>query len=358
MKSKKILYLLHTDWYWIKQRTQFLAESIADQGCDVDVIYKYSPKKNGKTKNAHKSENLRIVGIPFLPFKTKLIPSLKWIDEFFWKTIISVRVFFSRYDCIVVTHPLLGGYVKNTRSPIIYDLHDDNAEFYPEGKLKELIVSENQKLLLKSDQTIFSSNFLLQKFPSGKNGSVIRNAHGLEKKSYITRLSAPRATSNIKRIYYFGTISEWFDFGLLRQSLDLFEEIEFHLIGPADCVVPVHPRIVSYGAMEHSAMIQQSKQADAFIMPFVITPLIEGVDPVKIYEYLSFPVPILVPAYDEISHFGDMLNYYETADEFNALIKRLFSPQDVDISKRIEFLSKNSWQSRSHQLQDAIERHV
>lgn len=358
MKRKKILYLLHTDWYWIKQRTQFLAESIADQGCDVDVIYKYSPKKNGKTRNAHNSKNLRTIGLPFLPFKAKLIPALKWIDEFFWGTLISLKAFFSRYDCIVITHPLLGGYVKNVRQPVIYDLHDDNAEFYPEGRLKELIISENHNLLKKANQTIFSSKFLLEKFTAGKNGSVIRNAHGLQESSYKARLSNIKTKSIVKKIYYFGTISEWFDFQLLKQALDSFENIEFHLIGPSDCNMLVHPRIISYGAMEHSEMIRQSMEADAFIMPFVITPLIEGVDPVKIYEYLSFPVPIFVPAYKEIFHFGDMVNYYRSADEFNTLIMGLSAPQEVDTSKRIDFLSNNSWRSRSDELHGAIESHV
>ncbi|PMZ72036.1 hypothetical protein [Pseudomonas sp. FW305-70] len=357
MKKIKILYILHTDWYWIKQRTQFLAESIADQGCDVDVIYKFSPKKNGKTKNFHHSESLTITGLPFLPFKAKLIPGLRLIDEFIWGAFISLKSYFSRYDCIVVTHPLLGGYVKHLNRPIVYDLHDDNAEFYPEGRLKNLIINENRKLLEKANQAIFSSNFLLKKFNAIKDGCVIRNAHGLQSDSYSKRLSTLKIKSNIKKIYYFGTISEWFDFELIKQALDLFERIEFHLIGPSDCNTPQHPRIFYYGAMEHSEMIRQSMSADAFIMPFSITPLIEGVDPVKIYEYLSFPVPILAPAYNEIFHFEGMVNYYSNAGEFNDLLRSL-ETIEVDTSKRISFLNKNSWKSRAEQLHKAINNHA
>ena len=49
----KILYLLHTDWNWIKQRSQFLAENLSYTN-DMTVAYKFSFKRGSLVKNKSK----------------------------------------------------------------------------------------------------------------------------------------------------------------------------------------------------------------------------------------------------------------------------------------------------------------
>lgn len=354
MKKYRILYLLHTDWYWIKQRSQFLAEALSNQGNRVDVLYKYSPKGSGKTKNSYYCENIKTRGLFLLPFKAKLIPILKWLDELVWGGCLSLMASRVKYDVAIVTHPLLYGYVKKLKCRVIYDFHDDNAEFYSEGKFKNLIIDENAALLEKSIGTVYSSGALRNKFSADKNDVVIRNAHGLELESYSKRLSSLLDKPERKKVFYFGTVSEWFDFEMLEKALLLNSDVEFHIIGPSDVVTPNNPRIILYGAMEHSEMIEACAEASAFIMPFKITPLIEGVDPVKVYEYLSFPVPVFIPYYNEVLHFGDLVEYYNNEDEFNLLLKSLCFEYRVNADKRIKFLQQNSWECRSKQLLEVI----
>ena len=46
---KKILYVMHISWGWIKQRPQFIAEELA-KTCEVDVYYRMS-NHNKKGEN-------------------------------------------------------------------------------------------------------------------------------------------------------------------------------------------------------------------------------------------------------------------------------------------------------------------
>ena len=46
-------------------------------------------------------------------------------------------------------------------------------------------------------------------------------------------------------------------------------------------------------------------------MPFVVNDLIKSVDPVKLYEYLAFKVPVISVYYPEIKYFKNMLIFIQ-----------------------------------------------
>lgn len=61
-----IIYIMHIDWNWIKQRPQFIAEGLSNK-YKIEVFYKYSFKRRNyqKRKNIIKNITLnKIVSIP------------------------------------------------------------------------------------------------------------------------------------------------------------------------------------------------------------------------------------------------------------------------------------------------------
>ena len=50
--------------------------------------------------------------------------------------------------------------------------------------------------------------------------------------------------------------------------------------------------------MNHKSLIKYAKNADFFIMPFKLNNLTIGVDPVKLYEYIAYSVPIISVYYE------------------------------------------------------------
>jgi hypothetical protein len=97
-------------------------------------------------------------------------------------------------------------------------------------------------------------------------------------------------------------------------------------------------------------MCEVSNSADCFIMPFRITPLIEAVDPVKLYEYIALRRPIITVYYDEISYLEPFVHFYRTREEYFDLLERLIHKElpakGDDIVVR-DFLKKSSWISRA-----------
>lgn len=133
-QRKKILYLMHIPWGWIKQRPHFLAELLSID-FDVDVFYKKPTivsKKDLLTLVDNKYHNLSVRGFRYLPFEQ--IPVLRhlhceWINTFL---LIFQLPSFKKYDFIWVTSPLLYSVIRffyKKDSKIIYDCMDDVLEF-------------------------------------------------------------------------------------------------------------------------------------------------------------------------------------------------------------------------------------
>lgn len=351
----KLLYVVHTDWDWIKQRSQFLAENLACHGCDVHVVYKYSLKRKQLVKN---STALKTLPFLFLPFSIRTISFLSLLDLFLWRVVFKILIKLHKFDKIIITHPLLIDYVKDMDVPIIYDCHDDNAEFYSDGKLKALLKKKHNETLQCASQTIFSSQHLMSKYSIGSNDKAVRNGHNFSPDYLLQRLSKSSSTNNKDfNVFYFGTISEWFDNELLLDLVDAVPNIFFTVIGPTDVTMRKHEKIKYLGAMKHEILIEYAEKADAFVMPFRLNELIYGVDPVKIYEYLSYPVPVISVYYPELNHFGQHVEFYRTSEQAVDLFVRLLdSPGEfeVDMTDRLDFLLKSSWESRALEFKVAI----
>jgi len=293
----------------------------------------------------------RCSGLPLLPFVLRRFRILQILDRVVFRLYFRILQAWNSYEAIVITHPLLFAYVRGLTA-IYYDCQDDNEAFYLEHSPLRKDISGAHKLLLRDGVgTVFSSTTLAKRYGNDtKRCVVIRNGHDdvpsvINRQDSITR-------GAVKRVFYFGTISSWFDFDLLLASMAVLKDLEYHLIGPADVPIPSHANIIAYGALGHQEMLDAAKLADAFVMPFRVTPLIEAVDPVKLYEYLAFGRCVIVPRYDEMKHFEDYVYSYSNGPEYVSLMKQLtedvLSPRNMNTIK--DFLDGSRWSIRAKEL--------
>ena len=96
-------------------------------------------------------------------------------------------------------------------------------------------------------------------------------------------------------------------------------------------------------------------QFDAYVMPFLLSPLIEAVDPVKIYEYLAFGKEVLTVRYPEIERFSEFVHFYQAPSDFVRLDwNRSAAPGSLrrkhKQSNTPAFLAANTWESRGEQV--------
>ena len=81
---------------------------------------------------------------------------------------------------------------------------------------------------------------------------------------------------------------------------------------------------------KHNELQEICSGADAFIIPFKLNELIKGVDPVKLYEYLSFNANVISIYYRELEYFRPHIDFYNSTEEALNLIERLLKSTPIN----------------------------
>jgi teichuronic acid biosynthesis glycosyltransferase TuaH len=339
---------MHVEWGWIKQRPHFIAEELSKH-FSIRVYYQTIYSNFRRNKNSSNIKRTRLLNIPMRSFRL-----LGEMDKILTRLIVKNIVKWGKYDVIWVTHPSHVDYLNNICIPIIYDCMDDHAHFsISDAPLKE---KEIQLFKLASLVT-FSSNRL-----SEINNTLCRNSlillNGISDNIASKVMeSNDNSVTEIRNIFYFGTIASWFDFDTVSRILDNCPNVVFNIIGPSEVELVNHPRIYYHGSVDHSDLVSIIESADAFIMPFLRNNLIESVDPVKMYEYIATCKPIISVYYNELDKFDGFVNFYSNTEEILLICEKINNStlKTYERGEAIDFLLKSTWSERTNSLVRALE---
>jgi len=357
--TKKILFIMHLDWKYVKQRPHFIAEELSDF-YDVNVVYFYSKRYlfgnyGNKTPNDKKISITPAFRLPF--YENDFIYKINTLYmRFYFKFLIRKY----KPDFIWITFPMMYDYISQKNDcKLIYDCMDNiSLENFDEKFLNRLLNSEVE--LLGKAELIFSPTKTLsvklnERLKCQSKLFVINNAFDGK---IITDLYKKKK-KDIYKIGYVGTISSWFDFELLESSLTKFDNIEYHIIGPVNKIsLNSSKRIKFYGAIEHGELYNYVKNFDAMIMPYKLNDIINVADPVKFYDYINFNKPIISIFFEEIKRYDHFVTFYSNKKQFFEVLEELI---DKEFNKkysdedRIQFLKNNSWNDRVKEIIELME---
>ena len=350
--TKKILYLMHVDWEWTKQRPQFIAEGLS-KFYEMYIFFpvSYFTKFKRLIKINRKYSNLFINPIPYLPLYTRL-RSIYNLNKFIWKLYFKYVIKKYNPDYIWITFPALYDYIpSDIKSEVIYDCMDDALAFGSRFYFEDKLLNSEKELIEKSSVIFVSANNLADKLNQREKckDKLVLNRNAFDGKIFDIETSYSKGEKKIYKIGYVGSISSWFDFEALYSTLDNFKNIEYHIIGPIDTIPESHERIKLYGHVKHEDLYSYVKDFDCFIMPFKLNELILSVDPVKLNEYINYNKPIISVYYDEIKRFSPFVSFYNDKEDLNALLDSLIKqnfPKKYSDKQRIDFLEGNTWDER------------
>jgi len=357
---------MHIPWGWSKQRPQFIAEELSHH-FDITVL----SIKNYGSKRVNDIPLTKTLKI-YEPFR---LPFERFSIIFYFNTIL-YQLYFKflfRNHLIWITDPRIYERVISVlpkEASIIYDCMDDVLEFNLSAREKEKLYYLEKKLVQSAQFIFCSSKTLLNRIGTryGKEilnkSEVVNNALSEDlykmytpaSKWFEIKESINQIRQDGQKIYtYIGTISHWFDFNLLLESLEENKDLSYFLFGHTDVDIPTHPRIHFFGAIEHSMVGPVMALADVLIMPFSLTPLIESVDAVKIYEYIASGKPVVCLKYYETEKFGAFLIYYDSAQSYIVGLKNALTKNALSEQKKINFTKQNIWEKRIIIMKKKIE---
>ena len=352
MQRKKLLYIMGIDWDWIFQRPQIIEQHL-EETYDVTVIFPRSILHFMKKPLRKYPQHYRILWTFPWQEKNRFIG---WIASLFARKLFCDV---NNYDVLMIGYPLYYRYIPRTyEGHIVYDCMDNHEALYSYKKGVSTLIEQEQLLIETCDALIATADKLVEKltisaYPAYKQIFLIRNG------TYIRNIIPPKPpiVRNKYKIGYFGTIAEWFDYEILLSSLEEYNNLEYHLIGPVHKECPkADEQIIIEGIVEHNKLSDFVTDYDCLIMPFHVNDIVEWVDPVKLYEYIAMGKCIISVKYPEIMRFNDYVYFYSnTTEYFNViriLIRNGFTPK-YNEQQQADFLRANSWEKRFIEL-DAI----
>ncbi|MGG3453181.1 glycosyltransferase [Paenibacillus rhizolycopersici] len=369
MKKSIIAYLMHVDWDWIKQRPHFLYEELTRYYTVdlfyIDKIYDKHSGGNRNSRNVHSNSAVR--KLRKLPLSGR-ISALRQVERQLNRRVIRSL---NQYEYIWITSPILVDYIsleQLKQKIVIYDCMDDFLGFYPDTHGVERLRKLEIQLVERADLMITSSEYLKNKMVKlygehMKTDPVVVN-NGFSTSLLQSHRSAAHLNpeennlvSSLLNIMYIGTIGEWMDFDMLVRVLDQLPACRLTLVGPVEAAVPSHQRIRCAGTVRHEELAAYARKADVLIMPFVLNDLVRAVDPVKIYEYISFGKPIIAIEYDEMYKFLPFVHLYSNEKEFISLIRQVGKNDLItyDRKQAIEFLKASTWEERGKRIVRILE---
>lgn len=351
----KILYIMHIEWGWIKQRPHFIAEEL-DKKHQVRVLTEFSYRNKNKTSNPTSVKHSILWNLP-LRKKFKILGRL---DILLNKKLIALLCFFHKYDFIWVSHPSHLFYIDQIGLPIIYDCMDDHTGFHVDAdEIKNLRTIEDCMFSLAA-HTIFSSSRLQEINKSRvRKSTVIRNGISPSIVVYENDVILNDQSNSPESMIYFGTVSSWFDFEVVKRIVENCPNLIVKIIGPIEIEdLYEHERIIFLGPMDHRTLMEYSKSADYFIMPFILNELILNVDPVKIYEYVALGKPIVSIYYQGLDNFIPFVNFYRNFGDLDQICEKINCGEldAAPFQERVQFLSKSTWAARCDDINIILDK--
>jgi len=356
-ERKKILYLMHVDWRWVKLRKQFLAIELSKY-FDVTVGF----LKAYRFKNLQEQElNRNIKFITLLKMPNFLVRNKFLL--FLWYSVLKIQtkclLKYNKYDYIWLTSPIFYPLIPRGEKDfkLIYDCSDDNIGIKDDFIRK--ITIDNEVLLLNNANFVFVSSEKLREvvLNRGYKGKPILIPNALDD-SFLGLYNKNKGFSVVPqdrtfKILYLGTIAYWFDFDAVIKLLSEFDDILVDLYGPSEVEIPRHPRLNYCGVINHDKTPLVASRYDLLIMPFVVNELIKAVSPIKVYEYLSFGKNILLSRYEGVvNEFGDFIYTYSDYEEMKSIVIKLKNENKLKYNPKVvrEFLYRNTWSVRAKEI--------
>jgi glycosyltransferase involved in cell wall biosynthesis len=158
---------------------------------------------------------------------------------------------------------------------------------------------------------------------------------------------------------YSGAIAPWLDWDLLQNVI--IQNPDFHFIFVGALVkltdFPIKAVNLSYlGLKPYITLPAYLQQFEIGLIPFHLTDMTKGCNPIKLYEYAATGLPIVATALPELTHVSyPGLFLASDANQFSQALNQAYSIK-FNQSARKAFALENDWLKRAEGVQQILQK--
>lgn len=363
-----ILYFAPIAFGYLKQRPQYIAEALAKFHTVFYIeptvsltaaVHNKEKKLDYKQRRCKRSEKLYVIKLDgrfSLPYRLKYADPLgiAAVSEYI-QLVCSVK----KIDLIWIGYPGWYDVAKYFQDVcMVYDIMDDYAKLAGDRKTGIYLRRCSKKLETEADIMITSSVLFYENMRrKRKNVFLIPNAlpdvYGQKLKPEDMEPKEVRLTQAI--FGYTGVIAEWFDTAIIAELAGL-EDSRVVLAGPVSISKLQKENITYTGQVPKAAVLNIIQKCDVCLYPFLPGPLLDTINPVKIYEYLALNKPVIARRSRETEQFAGLISLYADMEEFRQILKKGVKQPFFNWKSYRSFVEKNSWGYRGRQIEKILSR--
>ena len=151
---------------------------------------------------------------------------------------------------------------------------------------------------------------------------------------------------------YIGAIDDWFGLDFLHEVATRCKDISFVLIG--DPVIDISKlkklsNLYILGRKNYNRIPQYLNNSEVGIITFNVKhPVVDTVNPIKLYEYMACGLPVVSTSWKELELIKSPASLVKNPEEFSkSLYKALESGKD---KKYLDYAKENSWDKRFEEI--------
>lgn len=159
-------------------------------------------------------------------------------------------------------------------------------------------------------------------------------------------------------IGFYGAMASWVDYDLVEKIAERYKVVligknRFYDMGAN------HHNILNIDHVDYAHLPQYLSHFDVAMIPFKLTDLIKGCDPIKFYEYLAAGKPVVATEIDELKRKFRDVTYFMNQGNCHSVISRALAEDNPTIrSRRMSIARKNTWMKRAQAGVSMVRTHL
>ena len=164
-----------------------------------------------------------------------------------------------------------------------------------------------------------------------------------------------------KKVGYIGSLDQRFDIATIEYCVTQLPAYDFEFTGEL-MNKTIQQRLASYPNVTFKPPVKPDEvpgllqKCDVGLIPYICDEYSKNIYPLKINEYLSVGVPVVLTSFAELPEFNEIVSFTKGKEDFcNAIVREIESDSTENIKKRIHFAEKNSWENRAGLFDEIID---
>ena len=233
---------------------------------------------------------------------------------------------------------------------LVYDCMDDWSDF---PSLPQSVVENERRICQMADRIWVVSQAIYGKLAPEFGSKLEYVPNGVDYEHFAV-VPSLRAAHPRPVLGYVGTLHSWFDAQLVAGVADSLPDWDVALVGPIvlsseQRQMLDRPNISFLGRQPYELLPTILASFDVAMIPFVLSDLVKGTSPIKLYEYLAAGLPVVSTSMPEVLDLSEP-GVVVCTDDPRVFRQSVLDLRDANTQRAIErrqaIARCHTWQAR------------